>query len=173
MGCMLTLRQFQATSDIKRSYDYYESRLTHSTVIRPAIGYSSDETGNETQPAAAILLTHSDGSLGALHTQADHRRKGLARWVVLEHLASGRAILRPPPSADPALTAFAPADDTARAWAVVFKTNEASNALWQRLGWRCAWDLAWIYPDERETAELIKLRTQLEGLLPAKAAASA
>ncbi len=67
--CILTFGQFQATSDIKRSYDYYESRLPHSTVIRPALADRPCETAIEAGPAAAILLTHSDGSLGALHTR--------------------------------------------------------------------------------------------------------
>jgi GNAT superfamily N-acetyltransferase len=86
-----------------------------------------------------MVLTHSDGALGALHTEPEHRRKGLAKWVVQEHLALGRRLLVSPssPSAGRAGGELA--------WTVVFKGNAASEGLWFRLGWKVGWECAWVY----------------------------
>ena len=73
--------------------------------------------------AVAWVLTHLDGSLGMLYTSPLHRRKGLGRQVVQEHLAR-----------------FAEKDS--RAFAYVSTENEASEALWRGLGWE-SWEVGW------------------------------
>ncbi|RSH83945.1 hypothetical protein EHS25_005189 [Saitozyma podzolica] len=165
---------FRDTSDIKRPSAYYRARLPWSTVIRPSSSAEVGASASSTPaPAAALVLTHMDGSLGALHTDAAYRRKGLARWVVQQHLKTGRGLLRnprpnpisnPDPDPDPSPATGSAndlQDDTVArggrggeggeggggggAWTVVFRGNEASEGLWINLGWRVGWECAWVY----------------------------
>jgi hypothetical protein len=88
-----------------------------------------------------------DGSLGALHTDAAHRRKGLARWVVQQHLKTGRGLLRNPDRGSLKNEQDGEVDvgGGGGAWTVVFRGNEASEGLWINLGWRVGWECAWVY----------------------------
>ncbi|KAH7923409.1 hypothetical protein BV22DRAFT_1130676 [Leucogyrophana mollusca] len=68
----------RATSHIPRSKEYLLSRSAHSVCIR-----GRDE-GGEAQKAVAWALMHTDGSIGTLYVDKEHRRKGFAQVVIKE-----------------------------------------------------------------------------------------
>lgn len=71
---------------------------------------------------AAWILSHSDSALGTLFVMPDHRRKGLAKQVVHHRLAQPGA---------------------SRGFVFVEKGNEASEGLWETLGWEKGWETVW------------------------------
>lgn len=103
------------------------------------------------QAAAARIITHPDGSIGALTTLPAHRRRGLARWVVEAHLASGRGRI---PNASAGQAAR---KETCAGWtyAIVHEGNEASSALWRSMGWERVFRCASVYRTEDDIAAAV------------------
>lgn len=74
-------------------------------------------------------MTHGDGSLGALWTQPDYRRRGLAKAIVASHLAEDEARGVP-------------------GHCHVEDGNVASMRLWEGLGWtRLSFTSFWVYEE--------------------------
>lgn len=86
------------------------------TVVRPATA------GSYAAPVSWIL-THSNGSQGALYTMPQYRRRGLAQFVTATRLAA----------APPGLRSFV----------YVTEGNSASEALWESRGWTKGWEVTW------------------------------
>lgn len=133
--------QFSDNSDVDREVDYYRSRLPYSTVIRPIVP-------SPTQSAQSVcrVLTHANGSIGTLFTDPDHRRKGLAQWVVRAHLASGRGWIGTDDSSELE-------EKDKWSYAVIFDRNLASQGMFRGMGWVRGWGRAWVtigeeLPDE-------------------------
>ncbi|ORY26522.1 hypothetical protein BCR39DRAFT_541117 [Naematelia encephala] len=78
-------------------------------------------------PPVAWIMTHTYGDMGALFTLPSHRRKGLAKWLVVERLQAMRQDGRQPIG-----------------WVVVKKGNLASEALWRGMGWQEGWECVWM-----------------------------
>lgn len=92
-------------------------------------------------------MTHADGSIGALYTLPEWRRKGLAKIVVAERLRS----MAETPSlgrTEEEKQLRAEASRKLRANLQVEENNEASEALWKGLGWEPAWSVGWVYSRE-------------------------
>ena len=110
------------------------------------------------QPPVARILTHPDGGIGALFTSSAHQRRGLARWVVQEHLASGRGHILDAALYKDSLVEQTGADSEVEngtrlagwTYAVVHENNRASMALWQSMGWKQVWRCASVYRTEAD-----------------------
>jgi ribosomal protein S18 acetylase RimI-like enzyme len=74
----------------------------------------------------AWVLTVADGSVGALYTLPDYRRRGLAKAVLAHRL--GRMEGLP-------------------GFCHVEVTNGASETLWEGMGWRRGHRVNWVYAD--------------------------
>ncbi|KAL7420363.1 hypothetical protein Q5752_005333 [Cryptotrichosporon argae] len=109
-----------ATSTL-RSAAYYRSRLSQTSTLRPA-------GGSAYIPPVSFMMTHADGSLGALWTDPAHRRKGFAKAVTAHRMAE--------------MSRF---DERARGWVCVFVGNVESERMWEGLGWERAWTVEWVY----------------------------
>ncbi|KZP18729.1 hypothetical protein FIBSPDRAFT_863523 [Athelia psychrophila] len=69
-----------AGSGVSRSRTYLQGRLATSVCLRAK---TETETNAETTPVAWGLV-HADGSIGALHVEDAHRRRGLGQFVMHE-----------------------------------------------------------------------------------------
>lgn len=116
----LTLPQIFAENKY-RSLEYYASRAAHTTVLRPTATQD-----NPTPLPVAWFMTHGDGSVGALHTMPDYRRRGLAKVLIAKHLGDLEARGVP-------------------VYCNVENGNEISAKLWEGLGWTRGWNATWIY----------------------------
>lgn len=115
---------------------YILARSKYTTLVRPIDGGDP----------VCWVLTHADGSLGALYTLPEWRRKGLAKIVVAERLrAMAESNSEGSGEGD---RARAEASRRLRANLQVEEHNEASEALWTGLGWEPAWCVAWVYSQE-------------------------
>ena len=157
-----------STSDPGRSSPSVSTASTAS----PTQARRAQSIGTACEPSypAGRILTHPDGGIGALSTEPAHQRRGLARWVTLEHLRSGRGHI-----ADPDVELDRDGDgagggdldlagrqsrSVARGqarrlgwtYAVVHERNNASSALWADLGWERAWRCASVYRTEEDIA---------------------
>lgn len=103
---------------------YILARSPYTTLLRPKEGG---------RPVCWIL-THADGSLGALYTLPEWRRRGLAKVVVRERL---RAMAKE-------------GDGVLRANLQVEDGNTASESMWRGLNWEPAWQVGWVYSAEDE-----------------------
>lgn len=113
---------------------YILARSAYTTLVRPVAGGAP----------VCWVLTHADGSLGALYTLPEWRRKGLAKLVVAERLRAMAA----GSDGDTADKARTEASRKLRANLQVEEGNEASEALWTGLGWEPAWCVGWVYSQE-------------------------
>ena len=127
-GCAL-LTRFQIFETNKyRLEEYYALRGAYTTCLRRR----SDTVPNP-NPCEVWVMTHGDGSLGALWTQPAFRRRGLAKVVMAEHLAKEEARGVP-------------------GFCYIEEGNEASMKLFSSLGWSpLPWTTYWIY--ERSVAD--------------------
>jgi ribosomal protein S18 acetylase RimI-like enzyme len=116
--------QMIRTSDIPRSRDYMLSRLSQMTVAR-----LTPTNPNSSTAAIAWITTHPDFSMGTLHVDPNHRRRGLAKLVSLARVQSSRSAGVP-------------------GWVCVGTGNTASEAVWKGLGWKREWDAEWIELNE-------------------------
>lgn len=106
-----------------RSLALYRARLGYTSVVRPRV-----EAGERTPLPVAWVLTLSDGSTGALYTMPEYRRRGLAKVVVADRLAKCAGL-------------------GLRSYCHVEVTNEASERMWEGMGWERGHKCQWIYPD--------------------------
>lgn len=96
-----------------RSPAYYASRALDTTVYRTEGG-----------TLAAWIITNLDGSLGALYTMPEYRRRGLARALVAEHLKKHARDVR--------------------GFCHIERGNTASEKMWSALGWKPEWAVQWL-----------------------------
>lgn len=87
-----------------------------------------DGSAAKSEPVCWIM-TNSDGSLSALYTIPEYRRHGLAHWAVQDRLEKSEEM-------------------GVRGHCYVFEGNQASSALWVKLGWEKAWRASWVYVRE-------------------------
>jgi len=148
----------QSTCDVPRSKEYYLSRMGHTTVLRPSPLPSSHTTTDPSTPtstgsaeypsAVSWIMTHSDGALGALYTLPSHRRQGLARLVTkrrLREMGKQSPITRQDYFGEEYLIR------PERGFCFVFKGNEASERLWEGMGWERGWDVRWVFDRNQRT----------------------
>ncbi|ORX35009.1 hypothetical protein BD324DRAFT_652730 [Kockovaella imperatae] len=76
----------------------------------------------------ALIMTHAAGDQGALYVHPEHRRRGLAKWIVQANLARERKR----------------SGGQVRGHVWVMRGNEASEALWRSMGWKKYWAGQWI-----------------------------
>lgn len=95
-----------------------------TTALRPR------RADGEYAPPAAWVMTHGDGSVGALWTQPAYRRRGLAKVVLARHLADL-------------------AEQGVPGHCYVEEGNDASMRLWEGMGWSTIpFTFYWVYADE-------------------------
>ena len=127
--------QIQSTCDVPRPLEYYRSRSSQSTVIRHK---SSGE-------AVCWILLHADGSIGALYTLPQWRRKGLAEIVVRQNIKCRQIQLSQHGDRGGHR-------EERRDFCYVFKGNTASERLWVKMGWEEGWGVRWIVNRKVEEA---------------------
>lgn len=115
---------------------YILARSAYTTLVRPAAG----------GPPVCWVLTHADGSLGALYTLPEWRRRGLAKLVVAQRLREMASA--PAGKGEGESGPRAEASRKLRANLQVEEGNAASEALWTGLGWEPAWSVGWVYSHE-------------------------
>ncbi|KAF7984218.1 hypothetical protein HWV62_16016 [Athelia sp. TMB] len=117
------LERVRAASGIARSHEYLLERLAASVCVR-ADGLP-----------VAWALVHADGSIGALHVEDAHRRRGLGRLVMralVEQLGGG---------AD-----GAGGEALGWNWTDVVAANEAGSGFMRSLaGWEEGWLCYWVF----------------------------
>lgn len=81
------------------------------------------------------VMTHGDGSIGALYTQPGYRRRGLAKLVLRRHVQKEEARGVP-------------------RYCYIEADNDASRALFEGFGWRALpQELQWVYGEAGEATQ--------------------
>ncbi|KAI5480282.1 hypothetical protein MNV49_001241 [Pseudohyphozyma bogoriensis] len=104
-----------STSEIKRTREYIQSRLSTASV-------ATIPTSPNPNLAVSWALTVPDTSIGTLYTSPHHRKKGLAKLVVQHRLREAGG----------------------RGFCYVKTGNEGSEGLWKSLGWTREWITVWV-----------------------------
>lgn len=100
---------------------FYAARLEYTSVLRPA-----SPTGVARPLPVAWVITLPDGAIGALYTMPDYRRRGLAKMVVADRLAKCAHLGLP-------------------TYCHVEVTNQASERMWEGMGWTRGHKVQWVY----------------------------
>lgn len=93
-------------------------------MLRPQSG-----PNDPTPLPVAWVITLADGSTGALYTMPQYRRRGLAKVVVADRLAKCEGMGMP-------------------SYCHVEVTNQASERMWEGMGWTRGHKCQWIYKTE-------------------------
>lgn len=129
----------RATSGISRSREYVLERCPTSVCIRTQ---SKDAEGAPGRPIAWALM-HADGSIGALHVEADYRRQGLGQFAMHELVRRCRG-------SGPTDKGGEKIADGGGAlgwnWTDVVQGNEKGAGFMESLGgWKEGWLCYWVF----------------------------
>jgi len=94
------------------------------TAVRPAQAPAAPAAAAAARyvPPVAWIITHSNGSQGALYTVPAYRRRGLARLVTAERIQRTQGY---------------------RSFVYVEVGNTVSENLWEARGWERGWEVTW------------------------------
>lgn len=124
----------QAASGISRSREYLLERRHFSVCVR--VPYKGDET-SYMKPIAWVLM-HSDGSIGTLHVDPEHRGKGLGRLLIQELVKRCSEITPSGITRGGGTLGWY--------WTDVVQANEQGAGFMGSLeGWEKGWSCYWVY----------------------------
>ncbi|GAA6063312.1 hypothetical protein JCM10212_006722, partial [Sporobolomyces blumeae] len=154
-----------STSEVPHPPAYLSTRLAHTSCIfltssSPSSSSTSRSLPREGEVAipnglVAHCTTHRDGSIGTLHVSPAHRRKGLARSVLLhrveDHSSNGSS--RSTSTSDPSSSSTTTSNRATRStepepeitgYCYVHRENDKSRAVMKSLGWiETEWNVSW------------------------------
>ncbi|KZP18728.1 hypothetical protein FIBSPDRAFT_863522 [Athelia psychrophila] len=124
-----------AGSGVSRSRTYLQGRLAASVCLRA----KTEMGANAGTPPVAWGLVHADGSIGALHVEDAHRRRGLGQFVMHE-------LVRQIGGTGPDGQEDGGGGALGWNWTDVMAANEKGSGFMRSLGgWEERWVCYWVF----------------------------